>query len=104
MNYFCNLCNPTIECRKPQLLGYVNEMRTNVVFDMESQINLYPTEDEGILNGKVNICNTDKRILSITGETFKIYGVLNLYVLIREGGEPFLLTYRVAGSIRILLS
>ena len=98
MNYFVNLCDPTTECRKPQMLGYVDRMRINVVFDMESQINLYPAEDEGILNHRVNIRNTDKRILSITGETFKIYGVLNLFVLVREGGEPLLTTYRVAGS------
>ena len=98
MNYFCNLRDPAIENRKPQLLGYVNEMRTSVIFDIESQINLYPTDDEGVLSGNVNIHQTDKRILSITGETFKIYGVLNLYVLIREGAEPFISTYRVAGS------
>ena len=98
MNYFVNLRDESTGCRKPQMLGYVDRMRINIVFDLESQVNLYPAEDEGILNHMVNIRNTDKRILTITGETFKIYGVLNLFMIIRDGGEPLITTYRVAGA------
>ena len=98
MNYFVNLIDDHAECRKPQMLGYVDRMRMNMVFDLETQINLFPAESESVLNYMVSIRSTDKRILTITGETFKIYGVFSMFMIIKDGGEPLITTYKVEGS------
>ena len=98
MNYFANLIDMQAECRKPQMLGYVNRMRINIVFDSETQINLFPAENESVLNYLSTVRSTDKRILTITGETVKIYGVFSLFMLIGDGEEPLITTYEVEGS------
>ena len=101
MNFFANLIDVQSECRKPQLLGYIDKKRINVVFDSESQINLFPADSpisRSVLDDLTIVRSTDKRILAISGETVKIYGVFNLFISIADRKEPLLTTYEVMGS------
>ena len=101
MNFFANLIDVQTECRKPQLLGYIDKKRINVVFDSESQINLFPADSpisRSVVDDLTIVKSTDKRILAISGETLKVYGVFNLFISIADKQEPLFSTYEVIGS------